>query len=199
MSDIEIISGLVVLMALVASRRVDFGPGWSWPIPDLEVGGGLQPATISQEFRTGGGNPHFGVDLMYASRSPPPLYTAPPGVPVVAARSGRLWSASRTARGWAVVVDHGAPWATFYQHLDSLSPEVAAAAESGDVGQARRGGGLQLAAAQRLGVMGSDPTDGGHVRHLHFAVWYRGHGDASSVDPAKAMQTWRRSRWKLTQ
>jgi murein DD-endopeptidase MepM/ murein hydrolase activator NlpD len=109
----------------------------------------------------------------------PAGYFVPDGaVPVLAARDGKLWSIQRTARGWGIVLDHGPPWATYYQHLDSVSPDVAAMQR-----------GAPIRAGQPLGVMGSDPTDGGHVRHLHFAVWYQGHGDQASVEPD--MRTWR--------
>lgn len=141
---------------------------------------------ISQEFRAAGGGqaPHLGVDLMYRNAAPPPIFTAPEGVPVLAARDGKLWSITKTPRGWAVVLDHGPPFATFYQHLESIAPALA---------DAKRG--ELVLAGTPLGIMGSDPTDGGHVRHLHFAVWYQGHGDSASVDPSQAMATWRLVSW----
>lgn len=198
MSELWLLGVLALMVAAVgrASRPVIDGDWW-WPIPDIEQAGVTSRAVVSQEFRGGGANPHYGVDLMYLNGAAPPLFTAPPGVPILAARAGRLWSATRTPRGWAVVIDHGPPWASFYQHLEELSPEIATAAEQGNVGKSKHGGGLQVAAGQRLGTMGSDPTDGGHVRHLHFALWYRGSGDGASVDPAQAMTTWRRSKWTL--
>lgn len=54
-----------------------------------------------------------------------------------------------------------------------------------------------LRAGDQLGTMGADPLDAQKLRHLHFAVWYRGHGDAASVDPADSMRHWRRSAWSL--
>lgn len=157
-----------------------------WPIPRLvtPAGGGgpaavaaVSPPVISQEWRTGP-HEHLGVDLMYRAALGRG-FAAPPGVPIVAARAGKLWSVDKTPRGWAIVLDHGPPWATFYQHLQAVDPAIAAA---------KRGDPVEL--GQPLGVMGSDPTDGGHIRHLHFATWYKGYGDAASVDPAQAMATW---------
>lgn len=200
--DELLIGGGILLAMLTLGRSIEWGDGWVWPIPDLidrspaGVDRTLVPQvpTVSQEFRGASDpRPHLGVDLMYRARGWPRNFTAPPGVPVAAARSGTLWSVSRTPRGWAVVVDHGPPWATFYQHLEAVDPAVAKGAQ----GVARGGPGMQLAAGQRLGVMGSDPTDGGHVRHLHFATWYKGAGDAASVDPEKAMQTWGHWQWTL--
>ena len=141
---------------------------------------------VSQEFRGGGPAPHYGVDLMYGR---PGAYFVPDGaVPVLAARAGALWSVHQTARGWGIVIDHGAfgPFATYYQHLESVAPNIAAAPK-----------GTPIAAGTPLGVMGSDPTDGGHVRHLHFAVWYQGFGDSASVDPADAMAGWVRPLYRM--
>lgn len=192
MTDETVIAGLILLAMLSSQRTVPWGDGWVWPIPEILPS--TDPAgpaiammpVISQEFRGAGLSqaPHYGVDLMYQNRTPPPVFTAPPGVPVLAARAGKIWSISKTPRGWAVVIDHGPPFATFYQHLESIAPEWR---------DANRG--EPVAAGAPLGVMGSDPTDGGHVRHLHFAVWYAGYGDLASVDPSKAMTSWRVISW----
>ena len=179
---------LAVILALIllamSKKTLPWGTGWSWPIPQLEMSGAMLLPAISQEYRGGGASPHYGLDLMYGR---PGAYFVPAGaVPVLAARAGALWSVHRTARGWGVVIDHGAPWATYYQHLESVVPELESAPR-----------GTPIAAGQPLGVMGSDPLDGGHVRHLHFAVWYQGHGDAASVDPADAMSGWVRPLYRL--
>jgi murein DD-endopeptidase MepM/ murein hydrolase activator NlpD len=175
-----------------------WGTGWQWPIPDLLVtpsdASTRIRAAISQEFRRGAGrSSHYGVDLMYrsgdAAWSIPGVdgvelaagWFAPPGTPIVAARSGTIWSVDKTARGFAVVVDHGPPWATFYQHLDQVSPGIVR--------------GTPIAAGHQLGTMGADPTDPQRVRHLHFACWLRGAGDSASVDPSAAMTTWPRWTW----
>lgn len=192
MTDDWVVIAALILAAMSNEQPIPWGDGWLWPIPEIQpsadpVGPGIAMLpVVSQEFRGAGGGraPHYGVDLMYRNPDPPPVFTAPAGVPVLAARAGKLWSVTRTARGWAIVLDHGPPFATFYQHLESVDPVIA---------HAQRGELVQ--AGKVLGVMGSDPTDGGHVRHLHFAVWYRGFGDNSSVDPAKAMESWRRVSW----
>jgi murein DD-endopeptidase MepM/ murein hydrolase activator NlpD len=91
-----------------------------------------------------------------------------------------VWSTGHTSRGWNVVLDHGPPFATFYQHL--LEQPLVRAGEL-------------VQAGQQIGVMGADPTDRQGLRHLHFAVWYKGHGDTASVDPESAMASWRRAVW----
>lgn len=146
----------------------EWGDGWFWPVADLPA----SPARVSQEFRPPS---HMGVDIMY--RGDNGRWFAPEGTPVLAARAGTVWSVTPNARGIAVVLDHGKPWATFYQHLASAD------VKKGDV----------VAAGQRIGVMGIDPTDPQRVRHLHFAAWYKGAGDAASVDPTTVMTSWRRS------
>lgn len=183
---------LLVMSSTSESSVVNWGDGWVWPIPDVEetTSNGLRvlPATISQEFRRGS---HSGVDLMYLDPDVRARrFRVPVGTPVLAARAGRLWSVSRSPRGWQVVVDHGAPFATYYQHIEEVDPEIASAATGKN--------GAQLAAGTRLGTVGFDPTDAARVRHLHFAVWVNGYGDSASVDPAQAMKTWGRSSWKST-
>jgi murein DD-endopeptidase MepM/ murein hydrolase activator NlpD len=153
---------------------VDWGGGWVWPVPDDVRDGERHPAIISQEFKRPA---HLGVDLMY--RWPGTRYFAPPDTPVLAARNASVWSVTRGPRGIAVVLDHGVPFATFYQHLASVQVVK----------------GQQVVAGEQIGVMGADPTDLQNVRHLHFAVWYKGNGDNSSVDPAAAMASWRRVDW----
>jgi len=153
---------------------VDWGGGWVWPVPDDDRDSSHHPAIISQEFKRPA---HLGVDIMY--RWPTGQYFAPPDAPILAARAGTVWSVARGARGIAVVLDHGAPFATFYQHLS------AASVVKGQV----------VAAGDRIGTMGADPTDAGNVRHLHFAVWYKGNGDAASVNPGAAMASWKRVSW----
>ena len=127
---------------------------------------------------------------MYRSDAPPPTFVVPEGTPVLAARAGKLWSVQQTARGLSVVVDHGKPFATFYQHLASVDPAIAG---GGNPSLAFRG--MAIEAGQRLGTVGIDPTDPSKVRHLHFAVWYNGSGDGSSVDPSSVMPGWRRIVW----
>lgn len=191
-TEVLVIAGLILLV-MSNQATIVWGDGWVWPIPEIQPS--TDPAgpalammpVISQEFRASG-TPHYGVDLMYRNATPPPVFDAPPGVPVLAARDGKIWSVARTSRGWAFVIDHGPPFATFYQHLESIVPRFQ---------DAKRGDPVR--AGEALGIMGSDPTDGGHVRHLHFAVWYKGYGDQASVDPATAMQKWRVVSWTPSQ
>ena len=195
MSDGLIIALALALVVLGRRRNEPSGEwpsGWTWPVPDLVVKGVRWPSEISQEYRDTATHAHLGVDIMFRSPSPPPTYSVPNGVevPIVAARAGTLWSVSLSPRGWQVVIDHGPPWATYYQHLSSIDPVLVAASAAGQTGEARSAAPLQLAAGQRLGVMGYDPLDGNRVVHLHFAVWYGGAGDSASIDPRKAMSKW---------
>lgn len=189
MSDDAVIV-MLILLAMSNQGSIQWGGGWVWPIPAIDMGGATLMPLVSQEFRgAGAAKPHYGVDLMYA-RTPRGVsrgFYVPDGpVPILAARDGVLWSITETPRGWAVVVDHGRPFATFYQHLQSIDPALRGAPRS-----------TPIRAGQPLGVMGSDPLDSGHVRHLHFAVWYLGSGDRASVDPERAMRSWRRAHFTM--
>jgi murein DD-endopeptidase MepM/ murein hydrolase activator NlpD len=195
--ELAIAAGAFLTLIMTTMTPIAWGDGWTWPIPDLDYGDSARgptrvPAEVSQEFRSAAPT-HYGVDLMYrhlgAANSGARWY-APQNVPVVAARAGALWSVTRTARGWAVVVDHGPPWATFYLHLATLDDAITGAAQHGA---------SPIAAGQRIGTMGADPLDPEHVTHLHFAAWYRGAGDSASVDPAHAMSTWHRHMWRVPQ
>lgn len=164
----------VLFAAFIADRgkRVPWGDGWYWPVPSVRMPDGhVYDAGVTNEFK----RDHYGVDIMF--RDAAGAYFAPPGTPITAARAGRVWNVAKTARGWTVVLDHGKPFATFYQHLQSV---------------AALGKGMPVAAGQRLGVMGIDPTDPQRVRHLHFAVWFDGMGDGASVDPSPVIGGWRR-------
>ena len=160
---------LAVIIMLVMADTIDWGGGWTWPVPDRPG----SPALVTNPFKRPA---HLGVDIMYREGG---QYVAPVGTPVLAARAGVVWSTGKTARGQNVVLDHGAPFATFYQHLETVSISK----------------GQRVEAGQQIGTMGADPTDPQGLRHLHFAVWYKGNGDSSSVDPGRAMPAWRRSMW----
>ena len=151
--DIVVI-GLLVLLAMT-KKVIAWGTGWVFPV----AGPGVR---LTQEFKP---VTHLGVDIV-----------GPAGAHIVAARSGKVWSTGETARGLNVVIDHGKPWATFYQHLSRV-----------DVVK-----GQVVIAGQSIGIIGADPTDHQHVRHLHFAMWYEGAGDNASVDPTHEMASWRR-------
>lgn len=185
-------AGIVVL----AGKRllVDAINGWVWPVPTWR----RRPAVISDGFHAvpvpPRENPHKGVDIMYRRQSTDDLAAAfppdgiagstwhfmPPDIPAVAAHAGRLWSAGRTSRGYAVVIDHGPlPYATFYQHLSSLAVDE------------RRGGpgGPEIAVGQPLGLVGGD-VSGYRLRHLHFELWQPDPDNA--VDPSLVMKLWGR-------
>lgn len=167
--DEELLVGIGLLYMLTMMDTIDWGGGWVVPVPDMAG----PRAMISNGFVR---PTHLGVDLLYHGTLG---YYAPDGLPVVAARAGKVWSTGVTERGHNVVVDHGAPFATFYQHLARV-----------DVAK-----GQEVKAGDQLGLVGADPTDAQHIRHLHFAVWYKGNGDSASVDPAAAMASWRRVLW----
>ena len=150
---------LLILGVWLMSRKnedIEWGLGWHWPVPD-----GATPAVISQEFRPPS---HNGVDIMYRQAG---RWVAPQGTRILAARDGVVWSTGKSARGLSVVLDHGPPWATFYQHLESV------AVAKGD----------HVRAGQLIGTMGADPTDPQGLRHLHFETWYKGAAD-KAVDPS---------------
>jgi murein DD-endopeptidase MepM/ murein hydrolase activator NlpD len=194
-------------MVATSKRRPvvdDWGPPelWTVPVPDLvlaEQGNLRYQAMVSNGFVDPS---HLGVDLFYrrSSIGDQPRYVPgshdgderwfnPPTTPIVAARDGVVWSAGLSKRGYSVVIDHGGPFATFYQHLSLL-----------DVPEREAGSSLSpypVKAGDQIGMMGYDPTDPGGLRHLHFAVWYKGAGDDASVDPQVAMSSWRRTSWLL--
>jgi hypothetical protein len=82
-----------------------------------------------------------------------------------------------------VVVDHDNV-ATFYQHLELLLvPEVRPPPKG-----APRDRLLKIKAGQPLGVIGGDPLNPPHLKHLHFEFWPN--GPTSAIDPAPLMKIW---------
>jgi murein DD-endopeptidase MepM/ murein hydrolase activator NlpD len=152
---------------------------WVWPVARWN---GRAPV-ISDGFGSPrpGGVKHAGIDLMFARqtadafKSGTPNGTAhhvmPDGQQAIAASDGVVWTATMTPRGYAVVLDHGKV-ATFYTHLEQLLVK----------------GGAQVRAGQPIGVIGFDPLDAAHLKHLHFELWAGGPKDA--IDPAPLMRTW---------
>jgi murein DD-endopeptidase MepM/ murein hydrolase activator NlpD len=187
--------GVVVLMA----DSVEWGDPhlWAWPIPDLVIGADVFPAEVSNGFDA---SAHRGVDLMYRRPTSPLTATMhalpfsaghdgeerwfePPGTPVMAARAGLVRSVDLSQRGTELVLDHGPPFATYYQHLATVKVKAGDRVEAGQV----------------IGTAGWDPVDasGPHaLRHLHFEVWYKG-GESGAVDPARALASWRRTQWAM--
>jgi murein DD-endopeptidase MepM/ murein hydrolase activator NlpD len=184
------------------SKGIAWGHGWHRPVPDLIMPDGKRyPAVISQEWRPD----HRGVDIMYkrSSLNDRPefpagvidgggakagdMWFAPIGTPILAARDGQVWSANKIGTGWWVVLDHGAPWATSYHHLASVT-----------VGPK----GTPVKAGDQIGTMGHNPNtgptgpiDGGKLRHLHFEPWYEGASAAASRDPQPVYAQWGVSTW----
>lgn len=197
---------LLGLGLLVFTRkRVSFDADWMWPVPPILVGGVRYNPVITDGWGVrSGGVTHPGVDIVYPRRSPSDLAQrfpvgtpnggrtwfapGPPGaktpVPVLAARAGKVWSVEKTARGWAVVIDHGNPFATFYQHLEDVDLPRHKSGKNLATGAETR-----IAMGQRIGVMGFSPQDAERVRHLHFEVWHSGSADAA-IDPEAAMSSW---------
>jgi len=198
---------LVALGVLLVSGKSypapDLGPGWVWPIPPLDAGGVLYKPTVSDGLGTArpGGRIHEGVDVMYRRRQlgdqpgwragssdGTPHYFAPPMTPILAARAGAVWSVKRTARGWSVVIDHGKPWASFYQHLESTGLPEHAGGKNVATGKP-----TLVHAGDILGVMGWDPLDAAKLRHLHFEVWDG--APTSPVNPEPSMRHWSTVPW----
>lgn len=162
-------------------------PGrWVWPVG---IWNGRKPQ-ISDGFAgtrrsptSGDIIPHGGVDIMYrrtsndpwraGSPNASPNYVLPDHRAALAASDGRVWSASYTRRGWTVVLDHGPrKVATYYTHMSELLvvPKQ------------------EVRAGQPLGIIGADPLDDAHLKHLHFEVWLGGPKDR--VDPELLMKAW---------
>ena len=160
---------------------------WVWPLGTWQ---GRKPE-ISDGFngtrRSSSGNPigHGGVDVMYrrqaadtwsvGSPNGSRLFVMPDHRAVLAASDGRVWSASLTPRGWSVVIDH-APRkvATYYTHMTELlvTPKQ------------------EVHAGQPIGIVGADPLDAQHLKHLHFETWRGGPNDR--FDPEPLMHDWER-------
>lgn len=210
MKNRDVIMMLVALVVLLR-RKVEWGSGWVWPVPSVSVDKRTYRAVISQESHDG----HNGVDIMYRRLSPTDLVNvyrpgtadgnrrdpsrpgsgmnfAPPHTPIVAAKSGTVWQVTKSPRGWEVVISHGKPFATYYQHLESVALEPHAHGVN-----TRTGKPTNVVAGQPIGYMGGDPTESTHLRHLHFEVWNG--GDAShAVSPDDEMQSWPRVPWLYT-
>jgi murein DD-endopeptidase MepM/ murein hydrolase activator NlpD len=123
-----------------------------------------------------------------ADRSTGGLFFAPPGIPVLAAADGTIWSSSISPRGAQIVISHGKPYATYYQHLAFVRMPLL-----------RRGAGaIKVRAGEPIGIMGNGSEVGqaavNGFRHLHFEVW-KGGGPSMFTDPAPILRTARRVAW----
>lgn len=192
-----------------AVAREAWDPMWVWPVPTWVAPDGVRyESTVSSGFGSPrfAGTPdehaHSGLDIMYKRRSrtdrpeypagvkgpdnfanASPMHFAPPNTPIMAARTGRVWSVTNRPDkgGWSVVIDHGKPFATYYTHLASVAVKP----------------GQMVAMGQQIGIMGASLKDGAHLRHLHFEIWYDGRGPGASVDAwgDGVMQSWPRTEW----
>jgi hypothetical protein len=162
---------------------------WVFPVPSL----GDRKAQISD----GWGSPralpdgttiqHLGADIMFRRRSARDLiavykpgtvngerwYFMPDNVPALAASAGVVHFARSTPVGFSVIIRHPTGWATYYTHLASL------AISPGDA----------VAAGQPIGIIGGNPADGVHLKHLHFELWKHG-TRAGVVDPRPYLDAW---------
>ena len=198
--DLWIVGGVVILGAMLTKSRdsIAWGSGWHWPVPDLIMKDGQRyTAQISQEFKP---DRHRGVDVMFRRKSlsdrpdfpagvvdgggakANALWFAPQGIPILAAKDGKVWSADKITTGWRVVLDHGKPWATAYHHLATIL----------DLPK-----GKVVKAGDPIGTMGHGPPDPEKLRHLHFEPWFNGGDSRASQDPAVIMAQWGRSSWTL--
>ena len=163
---------------------------WGWPVPRWE---GRAPVISDGYGSPRPGMLHAGVDVMFGRIATDPfpvggvngskLFVMPEAWPAVSAADGVLWSAGASPRGYSVVIDHGTV-ATFYQHLSSLMLPETKPPPKGTL----RGQLLPIKAGQPLGVIGGDPLNAPHLKHLHFEVWNG--GPSQAFDPAPMMKAW---------
>lgn len=167
------------------------GP-WVFPLPIVrgykpEVSDGFQ-ARLSEDHRQ-----HLGVDLMYRRTRKgkvtgpetaidnidgTSLYWMPKGQVAYAAQNGDIWSSGYSPTfGHNIVIDHGKPWCSFYQHLSTLL--VPKDIERGML----NGRKYPVKAGDPIGIVGG-AVKGYGLRHLHFELWYRG-GRDGACDPHK--------------
>jgi hypothetical protein len=162
---------------------------WVFPVPTL----GDREAVISDGWASPRTLPdgttvkHLGADIMFRRRSTRELiavykpgtvngerwYFMPDNVPVLAAAAGEVRFAKWTAVGFTVIIRHPTGWATYYTHMSSLSVSEGDSVEAG----------------QPIGIIGGNPADGVHLKHLHFELWKQG-TRAGAVDPKPYLDAW---------
>lgn len=182
--------------------------GWAWPMPAWQgsAGGKIYEPLVSDgpgankrdvDPKTGKGRSHNGADIDYKRRigelpefkvgtrqaSSSGLFFCPDGVPILAARDGKIWSVEPSERGLQIVLDHGKPFATYYQHMSRVFFPLG-----------REARGTPVKAGQVIGLVGNGSAsmtlgDGGKASareagfsHLHFEIWKNG-GSDRWVDP----------------
>lgn len=171
-------------------RRASAGPlEGRWVLPIASWNG--RAPVVSDGFGSPrpGGRRHQGVDMMFLRRADDNLrpgttngsagHVMPDNAVVVAASDGVIWSAQQTARGFAIVIDHGPRRiATFYTHLAGIFVTPTTRARSQQ----------KVRAGDPIGFVGFDPMDPQRLKHLHFELWRGGPKDA--VDPRALMTSW---------
>lgn len=162
---------------------------WVWPMPRWNG----RPPTISDGFTSPrpGGIRHGGVDLMFDRVASDPFkvgspngtkaFVMPDHMLALAAGDGRVRYAAATPRGLTVQLEHDAgKVVTYYTHLDELLVRRTTNASSGE----------RVRAGQPIGVVGADPQDGEHVKHLHFEIWLPPGTPKDRIDPASILRSW---------
>lgn len=119
-----------------------------WPVSVLDEDGAVMPgrggSVVTQEYRP---PTHMGVDIAV------PGHYSDANAVVLAVADGKVVHASKGARGWGVLLDHG-DFASGYLHLADVDTSV----------------GTTVKAGQRLGRMGADPLDAARIVHLHLQL-----------------------------
>ncbi|MBU1767902.1 MAG: M23 family metallopeptidase [Candidatus Omnitrophica bacterium] len=159
MNPIVLIAGTVAALALLASRKASGAEleedlsdeFWLWPVPDYKrissaYGWRVDPLSGKESW-------HAGIDISAAS-----------GVPVFAARSGRVvYSAFAGAQSYGerLVIDHGDGFSSTYSHLLTRLMLVGDVVEAGDliaqVGSTGRSTGPHLHLEILIGDVAMDP------------------------------------------
>lgn len=140
--------------------------GYSAPYPPPQPFAVTVPqgaASLSQQFRRGGGADHLGTDFI-----------SPVGTPVLAAADGQVTrSFFDPAYGHTVVIAHGAddtgrPVTTRYAHLAARSVTP----------------GTPVSRGQQIATLGRSGVLAGGIAHLHFEVWIGSQNDPDNArDP----------------
>jgi len=111
----------------------------------------------------------------------------PDRVPVFAVRDGEITYAAKEGHAYAVVVDHGNGWATFYGHLEHMF-----ASETKTKGRRYT---ERVKAGDILGWVGA-PNERGFKR-LRFELWTIDEdGELSAVNPRGELSRWRVLPWE---
>lgn len=159
-----------------------------WPLPSLAEYG---DPVISDGFRREPSKHrprgHLGVDICFRRPESGDFdlpdfarhFCCPKGTTVHACAPGEVWSVQDRPNGFAVRIDHGAPFVSVYRH--TFEPIV----KKGQV----------VEAGEMLGFVGYDPRNPRAFRHSHFELHRFDkpgpHTHRNTViDPAPLMKHW---------